>query len=64
MNMAYGDPVLSKYIGNVRCSPLPEFLIPMHHALLEYAGTPRYYDPQTKELKDLQPVGAQGTQND
>ena len=34
-------------------SPLPEFLIPSHHAALGYSGPPRYYNPQTKEIKVL-----------
>lgn len=34
-------------------SPLPEFLIPSHHKALGYSGTPRIYDPKTKEIKEL-----------
>lgn len=34
-------------------SPLPEFLIPSHHAALGYAGRPRIYDPMTHELKEF-----------
>ena len=56
MRMAYCDPKMAAYIKMGRSSPLPEFLIPSHHAILEYAGTPRYYNPQTNELKDLAPV--------
>lgn len=37
-------------------SPIPEFLIPSHHAALGYAGEPRYFDPKTKEIKMLAPV--------
>ena len=56
MRMAYCDPKMAAYMKMGRSSPLPEFLIPSHHAILEYAGTPRYYNPQTNELKDLAPV--------
>lgn len=34
-------------------SPLPEFLIPSHHAAMGYGGTPRIYNPQTHEVKIL-----------
>ena len=54
--MAFSDPKFSEYMKMGRSSPLPEFLIPSHHAILEYAGIPRYYNPQTNELKDLTPV--------
>ena len=37
-------------------TPLPEFLIPMHHAIMGYSGVPRVYDPQTKEIKLLEPL--------
>ncbi len=56
LRFAYADPKLSSYIKMGRSSPLPEFLVPVHHATLEYAGTPRFYNPQTKELKELVPV--------
>ncbi len=56
MRMAFADPKMVEYRKMGRSSPLPEFLIPMHHAILEYSGTPRYYNPQTNELKDLVPV--------
>lgn len=56
LRFAYADPKLSTYIKMGRSSPLPEFLVPTHHAILEYAGTPRFYNPQTKELKELVPV--------
>ena len=56
MRMAFSDPKMSEYIKMGRSSPLPEFLIPMHHAILEYNGNPRYYNPQTNELKELAPV--------
>lgn len=54
--MAFADPVFAPYIKMGRSSPLPEFLIPLHHATLEYAGAPKYYNPQTNELKELAPV--------
>ena len=56
MRMAFSDPKMVEYIKMGRCSPLPEFLIPLHHAVLEYSGNPRYYNPQTNELKELAPV--------
>ena len=56
MRMAFSDPTMAGYIKMGRSSPLPEFLIPLHHATLEYAGVPRYYNPQKNELKDLTPV--------
>lgn len=56
LRMAFADPRLAPLIKMGRSSPLPEFLIPMHHAILEYNGNPRYYNPQTNELKELAPV--------
>ena len=37
-------------------SPLPEFLIPAHHAIMGYDGTPKVYNPATKEIKILEPL--------
>ena len=37
-------------------SPLPEFLIPSHHAIMGYDGAPRIYSPETKEIKILEPL--------
>ena len=37
-------------------APLPEFLIPSHHAIMGYDGTPKIYNPQTKEIKILEPL--------
>lgn len=37
-------------------SPLPEFLIPSHHAIMGYEGTPKMYNPQTNEIKLLEPL--------
>jgi len=34
-------------------SPLPEFLIPSHHAIMGYKGKPRVYNPATGELKEF-----------
>jgi type IV secretion system protein VirD4 len=56
IKMSFNDPRLSGYVKMGRSSPLPEFLIPMHHAILEYSGNPRYYNPQTNELIELAPV--------
>ena len=56
IRMSFKDPRLVSYVKMGRSSPLPEFLIPMHHVILEYNGNPRYYNPQTNELKELSPV--------
>ena len=37
-------------------SPLPEFLIPSHHAIMGYEGAPRVLDPNTNEIKILEPL--------
>lgn len=37
-------------------SPLPEFLIPSHHAIMGYEGAPRVLDPKTNEIKILEPL--------
>lgn len=37
-------------------TPLPEFLIPSHHAIMGFEGVPKMYDPQTKEIKILEPI--------
>jgi len=37
-------------------TPLPEFLIPSHHAIMGYDGVPKMYNPQTKEIKILEPL--------
>lgn len=37
-------------------SPLPEFLIPSHHAIMGYSGNPCVLNPQTKEIKILEPL--------
>ncbi|MBR0212367.1 MAG: type IV secretory system conjugative DNA transfer family protein, partial [Alphaproteobacteria bacterium] len=37
-------------------APLPEFLVPSHHAIMGYEGTPKILDPMTKEVKILEPL--------
>ena len=37
-------------------SPLPEFLIPSHHAIMGYEGNPSVLDPNTNEIKILEPL--------
>ena len=37
-------------------SPLPEFLIPSHHAIMGYEGVPRVLNPKTNEIKILEPL--------
>ena len=59
IKMSFNDERMSSYVKMGRCSPLPEFLVPSHHAILEYSGTPKFYDPQTKELRELTPVAKQ-----
>ena len=54
--MALKDPKLAGYIAMGESSPLPEFLIPSHHAALGYSGVPKIYIPQTKEIKVLEPI--------
>ena len=54
--MAHEDPRLASYMAMGECSPLPEFLIPFHHAALGYSGVPKIYIPQTKEIKVLKPI--------
>lgn len=57
LRFAYADPKLAPLIKMGRSSPLPEFLVPLHHKTLGYVGVPRFYNPQTRELKELTPVG-------
>lgn len=54
--MSFQDPRLAGYMAMGECSPLPEFLIPFHHAALGYSGVPKIYIPQTKEIKVLKPI--------
>lgn len=53
---AFNDPRLASYMAMGECSPLPEFLIPSHHAALGYSGVPKIYIPQTQEIKVLEPI--------
>ena len=53
---SFEDPRLASFMAMGACSPLPEFLIPSHHAALGYSGNPRIYIPQTKETKELAPL--------
>lgn len=50
---AWSDPRLAGYMAMGESSPLPEFLIPSHHAAMGYGGAPRIYNPQTREVKIL-----------
>jgi type IV secretory pathway TraG/TraD family ATPase VirD4 len=34
-----------------KAPPLPEFLIPAHHAAMGYGGQPKIYNPMTKEVR-------------
>ena len=52
---AWQDSRLAGYMAMGESTPLPEFLIPSHHATLGYPGTPRVYNPQTREIKILTP---------
>ena len=52
-------PVQKRLVEKIKmgeASPLPEFLIPSHHAILGYEGIPKMYNPQTKEIKLLKPL--------
>lgn len=52
-------PVQKKLLAKMalgETTPLPEFLIPMHHAIMGYDGVPKVYYPQTKEIKILEPL--------
>ena len=50
---AFKDDRLSKMMAMGESSPLPEFLIPSHHAIMGYSGIPRVYNPTTGELKEF-----------
>ena len=50
---AFKDPRLSGLMAMGESSPLPEFLIPSHHAIMGYTGKPRIYNPTTGELKEF-----------
>ena len=52
-------PVQKKLLEKVKMgetTPLPEFLIPSHHAIMGYEGNPKVYDPKTKEIRILEPL--------
>ena len=53
MQLAFKDPRLSELLKMGESSPLPEFLIPSHHAAMGYPGKPRVYNPATGELKEF-----------
>lgn len=53
---AWQDSRLSGYMAMGEAPPLPEFLIPSHHAILGYPGTPRVYNPMTEEIRELAPL--------
>ncbi len=53
---AWQDSRLSGYMAMGEAAPLPEFLIPSHHAILGYTGTPRIYNPMTEEIRELAPL--------
>lgn len=47
---------LMEKIAMGEASPLPEFLIPSHHAIMGYSGTPSVLNPNTNEIKILEPL--------
>ena len=47
---------LMEKIAMGESSPLPEFLIPSHHAIMGYDGTPCILNPNTNEIKILEPL--------
>jgi len=47
---------LLEKIAMGEASPLPEFLIPSHHAIMGYGGTPCVLNPNTHEIKILEPL--------
>ena len=52
-------PVQKKLVEKIalgEAAPLPEFLIPSHHAIMGYPGTPKVYNPNTNEIKILEPL--------
>ncbi len=50
---AFKDAHLVELRSMGEASPLPEFLIPSHHAIMGYSGKPRVYNPNTGELKEF-----------
>lgn len=53
---AWKDDRLKGFMNMGESSPLPEFLIPFHHASMGYGGTPKIYNPMTKEMKVIEPL--------
>jgi type IV secretion system protein VirD4 len=49
----FKDERLSAMASIPESSPLPEFLIPSHHAAMNYAGTPRIYDRKANVVREL-----------
>jgi type IV secretory pathway TraG/TraD family ATPase VirD4 len=47
---------LAEKVDMGESSPLPEFLIPHHHAAMGYGGAPKVQNPMTKEIKVLEPL--------
>jgi len=56
LNKTEKQKELYKKVQMGKASPLPEFLVPAHHAAMGYEGVPRYYDNISKELKILEPI--------
>ena len=54
--MAFSDARLAGFMKMGASSPLPEFLVPSHHAALGYVGAPKFFDPRTGETTELEPV--------
>ena len=50
---AFEDADMDKLTKLPKANPLPEFLIPAHHASMGYRGAPKTYDPKTKTTKEL-----------
>ncbi|MBN1281416.1 MAG: type IV secretory system conjugative DNA transfer family protein [Alphaproteobacteria bacterium] len=53
---AWKDERLKGLMAMGESSPLPEFLVRAHHQSMGYNGTPKIYNPQTKEIKILEPA--------
>lgn len=50
---AWKDERLKKFMDMGESSPLPEFLIPMHHKIMGYGGGAKIYNPMTHEIKNI-----------
>lgn len=53
---AYKDDRLKGFMAMGESSPLPEFLIPSHHAAMGYNGVPKVQNPMTKKITILEPA--------